>query len=138
MTIDTNKFILYFLCGTLLLGACNSTFYKDSGYQISKIDSVNDYYFIYATKNEKLYKIVSSKEKHIKGKKILVGKKYNFDLKSIWNQPILINGVNIIPASLPNINCIGLDDSTTMCLERENSINDIYRSSKIRGLYLEK
>jgi hypothetical protein len=59
---------------------------------------------------------------------------YSFELVSIWHSGAKVNGVDISPSNLSvRIDCIGFDDSTTICLERD-SINDIYYADNIKGL----
>lgn len=104
-------------------------------YNVYKIDSINNYYLIYAIKSDTLYKIVSKKEPSLSGGTLIMVKgNYSFQLSSIWTQPIIIGGVNVSPSVTPNVTCLSFDDSTRICLERD-SINDLYRASNLRGLY---
>lgn len=126
---------------SMFFGACANKFSAKSQiknlYGIYKIDSVNSYYLIYAKKRDSLYKIVSSKDGTNKGKKISINNFYKLNLVSIWNQPILINGVNVSPSTTPHVTCLGFDDSTNICIERD-SINDLHRADNLRGLYIKK
>lgn len=102
-------------------------------YKINKIDSVNTYYLIYAKRKDTLYKIISKKESINNCKYLIVGGEYNFLLRSIWNQPIMIGNVNVSPSVTPEVTCLNFDDSTRICLEKD-SIKDIHISTNIKGL----
>ena len=94
---------------------------KIDGYTIYKIDSINNFYLVYATMSKKNFKIVSMKEnQEFDCSKIQINGKYLFQLKSIWH-------------SLPHITCLGFNDSTTICLERP-IINDLFVASNLKGL----
>lgn len=106
---------------------------KQSMFKVYRIDSVNSYYLIYAQRKDSLFKIVSKKAGCVEKKLINTDAYYPFLLKSIWNTPIAIEGVNASPSSVYNVNCINFDDSTKICLERD-SISDLYIASNIQGL----
>lgn len=106
----------------------------DAKYRVTKIDTVNDYYFVYAKKQDTLYKIVSKNEGvGEECNEIVIGKEYRFELESIWRKNIKINGVNVSPSGIPHVNCLSLDERTDVCLERD-SINDIFKSNNLKGL----
>jgi len=105
-----------------------------SSYRVYKIDSINNYYLIYAKANHTLYKIVSKKEPTASSCKIKTGEKYKFKLHSIWNQDLFINGVNVSPRITPHITCLGFDSITSICIERP-LINDLHYADNIRGLF---
>ena len=107
---------------------------NDSIFTVYKIDSINDYYLIYAKRQKQWFKIVSKKEKPIiYQKRIMVNKDYKFSLHSIWNEKIMINGVNVSPSQTPHVTCLGFDTQTTICLERY-SIKDLFSSKNLRGI----
>lgn len=107
----------------------------DSIFRIYKIDSINNYYLVYAKSNNLLYKIVSKKEVTKKCKRVKVNSEYKFSLKSVWNQKIMIGNVNASPSLMPHVTCLSFDKSTVICLERD-SINDLFITKNLRGLCL--
>ena len=137
------KFILQFL----ILFGCTSkkiaqSKVKEGGqniakaselYKVYKIDSINNYYLIYAKKKDSLYKLVSKKQVTGNCANIGLNQEYAFSLTSIWNQNITIEGRNISPSLTPHVSCLSFDDSTKICLEKD-SINDLFHADNIRGL----
>ena len=137
------KYILVFF----LLAACSSAkkmfpppdvSVDNSKYEVSKIDSLNNYYFIYLKRSDSVFKLVSQKKVVLNCQKIEIKRKYIFELISIWNQPIMINGVDVSPSTTPHVNCIGLDNTTKVCLERSSGINDIFYAKNLTGLCIVK
>ncbi len=106
---------------------------NDSLYKIYKIDSINNYYLIYAKRQDTLYKIVSKKEIIPNCIHVRVGEEYMLLLSSIWTKKIMIGNVNASPSVIPHVTCLGFDDSTEICLERD-SINDLHYAENIKGL----
>lgn len=134
-------FYLSIICFLSLCGCSNYTYSKskyDSLYKVYKIDSINSYFVVYAEKAGGIYKIVSKKNVDKCKSKIVPDRYYHFELVSIWNQPTMINGVNVSPSITPNVTCLGFDDSTRICIERENSINDLYEARNLKGLCIIK
>jgi len=125
----------------ILLGCNHSKSIQSSSdsnlYKIYKIDSLNNYYLIYAKRKDTLYKIVSKKETALNSIKISYGGEYGLILSSIWNKSIMIGGVNVSPSMTPNVTCLSFDDSTKICIERD-SINDLHHAENLRGLFLVK
>lgn len=127
------KYILILFC----LMACACTVFK-SGYQkghlysVYKIDSINNYYLIYARSNDSLYKIVSKKSTNTHGDYIRINKRYPFQLHSMLST-FKINGVSITPQTM-NVNCFSFDKETSICLEGD-SIRNLYQGDNIHGLY---
>lgn len=103
-----------------------------NSYSIYKIDSINNYYLIYARKNDSIYKIVSKKEKMEDCKKIKLGKKYNLELQSLKSQTPVIDGVKISPVNYLDINCFTFEDNTQIC--KEEGVYDLYFAENIKGL----
>ncbi|MFL9485558.1 hypothetical protein ACI6Q2_22445 [Chitinophagaceae bacterium LWZ2-11] len=130
-----NNFLIVFsilvsiaLTGTHTVGGDGSNYYK-----VYKIDSVNNYYFIYAKRRDTLYKIVSRKEVVPNCTGIKLNQEYSFILSSLWTKPIVVGNVDVSPSTTPNVTCISLDGVTKVCLERD-SINDIFVAKNLRGL----
>jgi hypothetical protein len=104
-------------------------------YDIYKIDSINNYYLIYAKNKTTHYKIISRKETVANTTKIKVGKRYEFKLHSMWEQDSFINGVSISLRNTPHVTCLGFDSITNICIERP-LINDLHYTDDLKGLYL--
>lgn len=103
-------------------------------YKVYKIDSINNYYLIYANRGKELFKIIVKKERVKRGKKIMVNKFYPFHLQSILS----VNGQSIIPANqIMELSGWRIDDSTTIRFEGD-SIRDLYHADNIHGLYFTK
>jgi hypothetical protein len=102
-------------------------------YKVYKIDSINNYYLIYAKRKDSLYKIVSKKQVTSNCANISLNQEYTFSLTSIWNQKIIIEGRNVSPSVTPHVTCLSFDDSTKICLEKD-SINDLFHADNVEGL----
>ena len=103
--------------------------------RVYKIDSVNNFYLIYAKNTKSFFKIISEKKTIDNCRNIYIKGKYNFSLTSIWNYKMFINGVNVSPSTNLLVNCLAFDSVTYICLERD-SINDLYHANNIEGLCL--
>ena len=103
-------------------------------YKVSKIDSVNNYYIIYALKKDSLFKLVSKKESNMKCNKIRKNFTYKFVLHSISKTSININGLDMVPMNNIDINCYQFDQNTKIC--KETGIIDIYIVENLKGLCL--
>ncbi len=65
--------------------------------------------------------------------KIKVGNSYKLKLNSII--PV-INGVKMIPMNYLDFEGISLDEKTTININPDGGIYDIYKSDNLKGLYL--
>lgn len=100
-------------------------------YEVFKIDSLNNFYMIYGRKDNSIYKIISKKE-NIKNCNIIrVNHKYQFDLKSHSSQAPIINGVKLYA---PNVDCYAFSEKTTICLERNIGVYELYYADNAKGL----
>lgn len=132
-----NKIII--LLGVFCI-ACNTS-YKTSVvnkdlYNVYKIDSINDYYLIYAKKKENLFKIVSEKDYTRNCDIIKKGQEYNFKLNSLTSQSPTINGIKTAPVTIVNVMCHEFKKDTRICTDRENGIYDLYFAENVKGLCL--
>jgi hypothetical protein len=109
---------------------------EDLTYRVYKIDSINNYYLIYASKNDSLYKIVSKKETMKNCNRIQKNGEYDFKLHSTLSNRHIGN-MDISAKSLPHVNCFYYDEQTYICLERD-SINDLFHADNIKGLCFQK
>lgn len=150
MKKDYTKFkILLFLFSIIFLFSCNRRLVnnsesqvfntiKDSVFTVHKIDSINDYYVVYLKKSDNWFKVVSKKDsgKHSRNK-IEIKKSYFFNLHSLWNEKLIINGIDVSLSKTPNVQCIGFDEKTSICIERD-SINDLFTTKNLEGLKYQK
>jgi len=118
-------FLLFYSCSGLKQTAIE---HNSSSFLIKKIKSKNDWYIIYATKNDSLFKIISKKEScnNRECKKIIVGRYYDFVLHSRKKEAIEINGVRIQPMNYLDVHCYSYDKETTICIEPKKGIYDLY------------
>ena len=109
---------------------------KDS-YKVNKIDSKNDWYFIYASRNDSTFMIVSKKVEvtNPDWEKIRPDNYYNFKLSSII--PV-INGVKMIPVNYLDFAGIELDKQTYVNINPDKGIFDIYSTDNLKGLFFIK
>ena len=105
-------------------------------YRIYKIDSINNYYFIYAIKGEKHFKIISEKQEVCNAEKIEINGNYDLSLWSWRKNPPVINGVAINSMDMyMDIQWLSLDDSTSVKIDG-GVIDDLYFPNNLKGLYL--
>lgn len=107
---------------------------KSDFYRISKLDSINTYFLIYATKKDSTYKIVSNKDYAKNCNKIKVGSSYQLHLKSLKDNAPIINGIKMTPVNYLDIKCFQFDETTQIC--KEDGIYDLYFTDDIRGICL--
>lgn len=106
-------------------------------YRIERITKRNNWYFIYASRNDSLFKIVSKrtadKGKYTRHDKIRRHKKYHLILESYSDNAPVVNGVKVVIPGYTGGFC--LDSCTTVMLEPRNGIWDLYTSPNLKGLY---
>lgn len=106
-------------------------------YRIERITKKNNWYFIYASRNDSLFKIVSKRTadigKYTRHDKIRRHKKYHLILKSYSDNAPVVNGVKVVIPGYAGGFC--LDSCTTVMLEPRNGIWDLYTSPNLKGLY---
>lgn len=114
-------------------------------YLIEAIEKQNSWNIIYATKQDTVFKIVTGGEKVKEDcNKVIVGKYYNFKLKSRRENVPVINGIKLKPINhldvesnaydKDGIECYSYDQETEICIEPERGINDIYYTEDLVGL----
>lgn len=95
-------------------------------YNIKKLDSLDNFYIIYATKDDWTYKIVSEKDSNSCIELISVGKSYSFNLQ---------NAKERISAYALNVDCIIYNDTTKICIEKnDRMIAALFEASNLKGL----
>ncbi|WP_027002856.1 hypothetical protein [Hugenholtzia roseola] len=133
------KFFLYLIAIFTLLSsnsAKNTSVVLDSNtqYYIKKVKKVKKWYIIYAMKNKVLYKIVSKDDNTFNKNcnKITIGKQYDLILKSHKESAPVINGVLIAPVGYSG--CYHFDSETTICLEPNKDIYDLFYTNNLKGI----
>lgn len=106
-------------------------------YRIERITKKNNWYFIYASRNDSLFKIVSKrtadKGKYTRHDKIRRHKNYHLILESYSDNAPVVNGVKVVIPGYTGGFC--LDSCTTVMLEPQNGIWNLYTSPNLKGLY---
>jgi len=106
-------------------------------YEVTNIKKVNDWYFIYLNKNDSVFKVVSKEPISFrvfsKYPIIKKNRQYNLTLHSYKDTAPIINDVKIFPQNYTG--SFQLDSLTTVSLEPDNNIFDIYYSPDLAGLY---
>lgn len=108
---------------------------KDIRYKVTKLDTINDWYVIYAKRGRNNYKIVSKKDDACSDSlKIKVGKSYKLRLISRKQNPPKIGNIVIKPQNSLDIQCYSYDEDTEICIKLENGIDDLYSTENLNGL----
>lgn len=135
-----NYFVLLFI--TLFGVNCNSqqkvleSQRTMEEYYVYKIDSIDNYYLVYAKKQDAIFKIVSKKETLKKCDLIKINNSYHFDLYADSSVP-LITGEIIAPVSYYDVVCHVLENGTEICTDGKNGIYDLYYVRNLKGLCIE-
>ena len=133
------KYLTYLLVSAILF-SCSSTkkakTVSDSNtkYHIKKIGKKNSWYIIYAERKGALFKIVSHEESIVDEscKKIVVGGKYDLELKSKKDNAPIIGRIKLAPVGYTG--CYEFDKETTICLEPKRGIYDLFYTSDLKGI----
>ena len=137
MKISSLTIIILLLLSCSGIKHINQAQYENS-YFIKRIESKNAWYFIYANRNDSTFMIVSRKPEisSSQWEKIRVGNYYNFNLSSVI--PV-IDGVRMIPVNYLDFEGIVIDEEgTTVNIDPEKGIYDIYSSDNLKGLFITK
>ncbi|MGV8947172.1 MAG: hypothetical protein ACOH1N_12135 [Lutibacter sp.] len=111
----------------------NSVMEISGNFLITKIDSTTGYYFVYGSKNQAFYKIISKKESNQNDMKtIKLGETYFFNL----NNFIKPNSDNPLTGFSSTDPCFFLDDKTEIC--REEGVLGIYVTENLKGITYQK
>ena len=135
------KNLIYMLVSIVLVSSCSSAkkaiVVSDSNksYRIKEINKNNFWYIIYAERKDTLFKIVSYSENSINEgfKKIVVGGRYDFELKSKKENAPIIGVVKLDP--LGYTGCYQYDKETTICFESKRGIFDLFYTNDLKGIY---
>lgn len=109
----------------------NTTDQKDF-YRITRLDSIGNFFLIYAMRNDSIFQIASKKSKNVDCDQLKVDNKYLFKLRSmIFTGEI--GGGKITDDSNGLVKCIGLDRETTVCFD-DSCVQDLFYTEDIEGL----
>lgn len=101
-------------------------------YTVTKLDSIGNYYLIYAMRNDSTFQIASEKTRVVNCDQLKVNSKYLFELKSrIFTGEV--NGRKITTATNDLVKCVGLDRDTIVCFD-DNCVQDLFYTENIEGL----
>ncbi len=104
-------------------------------YKIVELDSINDWYIIYASRNKNTYKIVSKKEKKCRGESRLeIGKSYKLYLYSKKENPPKMGNLIVHPVNNLDVQCYSYDENTEICIEPKRQIFDLFSAKNLEGL----
>lgn len=100
-------------------------------YRVTKIDSVNKVYLIYAKEDTSLYKIVSAKDSTETCINIRVNGEYGFMLHSLFPRQFL-GKYDLSPAALPNVDGV-IYNGTPVTVEK-GCVKDLFVADNVKGL----
>ena len=129
-------FLLFFFFGIGLLYSFTnkSNECTEIDYTIIKIDSIKNWYLIYATRNDSIFKIVSIKNQNFKCERILVGKRYHLELQKRLENVLSKDGLKIMPMNYLDVSGIVFDPYTDVFVPNEKGIFGFYTCKNIEGL----
>ena len=116
-------------CSSNLTKMSNSTL-EAEGYKVYKIKSVENYYLIYAKKNDSLYKIISKKESIANCNEIKKNGIYDFKLQAILKNRFK-NTKFPKPMNDLDITCFTFEGGIKIC--REEGMDELYYADNIKG-----
>lgn len=108
---------------------------KSTRYLIKEIDKKNSWYIIYAERRDTIYKIVSKVDNSMNENCksiIVVGKRYDLELKSNKQNAPTLNGIKLDPVGYTG--CYQFDAETTICLEPKRGIYDLFHTDDLKGI----
>lgn len=106
--------------------------------QVSKIDSIANYYLVYINSDKGDFKIVSDKHKAYpyNGVKVRIGKKYKFRIEEkLTDRFIYIDNKKISMANMDHVRRCMYFNNTEICTE---SFFNLAIANNLKGLYINK
>jgi hypothetical protein len=103
-------------------------------YRVYRIDSLDNFFLIYAGKNDSNFKIISEKGPELRCRNIYSGGIYQFALHNA--KDITINNTTqTLRFYLFNVDCLIYNDTTRICIERGGKfIEGLFIAKNIQGL----
>ena len=106
----------------------------ETSYLVIKIDSINNWYLITASRNDSIFKIVSMKTQVCDCQKISYGKRYNFDLQKRIENVLSKKGMKLIPVNYLDVSGANFNQDTDDFIPRESGVNGLYVCKNLKGL----
>lgn len=103
-------------------------------YTVIKIDSIKNWYLIYATRNDSVFKIVSIKNQTCKCEIISMGKRYRLKLQKRIENVLSKDGLKILPMNYSDIQGLAFDQNTDVFMPAEKGTYGLYSCENIEGL----
>lgn len=141
---NNNLYFLLFMLILFLFVSCNkNTVIREYNkkhdtrmeYVVYKIDSVGNYYLVYLSKQDSLFKVVSAKNtEHNYCRKITVDSKIDIKLRPLGIYDKVRQNKENLPINYLDFAdpCVSFDDSTKICIER--NMFDLYLTNDLNGL----
>lgn len=107
---------------------------NDIDYTILKIDSVNNWYLIYATRNDSVFKIASIKNNNYCCNRISVGRRYNFELQKRLENVLSKNGMKLLPVNYFDVTGVIFDNESDVFVAAEKGIFGLYSCKNLMGI----
>ena len=107
---------------------------KEIDYTVIKIDSIKNWYLIYATRNDSIFKIVSIKNQNCKCGRISVGNRYRLELQKRLENVLSKEGLKVLPMNYSDISGIGFDQNTDVFVPYEKGVFGLYSCKNMNGL----
>jgi len=105
-------------------------------YCINKIDSIKNWYIIYAIRNDTIFKIVSMKSQEKGCTKISIGNKYNLILVKRLENVLSPYGLKLLPMNYLDIKGSKFDENNDVFVEYEKGVIGLYTCDALKGLCL--
>jgi hypothetical protein len=109
----------------------------DVNAKVSKIDSIENYYFVFIKNNKEFFKIVSEKNqvKYYNSKKVEIGKNYKFRIQQLTDRRPSGENDQFTPMNYLDLSrCLNFN-GFEICTE---SSFELAKSSNLKGLYLKE
>jgi hypothetical protein len=107
---------------------------KSLDYSVIKIDSIKNWYVIYASRNDSVFKIVSLKKQTCQCDIISVGKQFHLELQERMENVLSKDGLKLIPMNYADITGLHFDPDTDVFVSKEKGIYGLYTSENLSGL----
>lgn len=108
----------------------------ENDYCINKIDSIKNWYIIYAMRNDTIFKIVSMKSQEKDCAKISIGNRYNLVLTKRLGNVLSPNGLKLLPMNYLDIDNNGFDENNDVFVKNEKGVIGLYTCNDLEGLCL--
>lgn len=129
---------IFIATGIILLSGYigKSDLCMESGYEVCRIDSIKNWYIIYAERNDSVFKIVSIKKAGCLCKMISIGEKYNLSLQKRFENVLSSNGLKLIPMNYLSVQNTSYNEDTDVFVEHEDGVFELYTCVNLSGLCL--